>query len=276
MLPCRSSAAAASPAERGEEGDLWMISVDTCEEQASKGRDKPAPSVPTCLLHSCTRAAHRLSGTQGSTGLCNGGHCPPPHRVDCSQRLEGAHLRSQDGQREAPAGRTNVGPSTLETEKQTESVTMFLTQFCLEIRMQDAQDPASGKRLMLRRFFKSSNEKVQESSATRKADKRQHDFLTAFQEPYPGLAMRQGGHPERALPQPSGHLGASQMEEGAAGRAARDNQGKRQEDAARPGLVVGERRAEEVTLQVDFVAGGGPGHGRGGWRALPSLVVLRG
>lgn len=52
-----------------------------------------------------------------------------------------------------------MGPNTLETEKQTESVTMFLTEFCLEIRMQDAQDPASGKLLMLRRFFKSSNEK---------------------------------------------------------------------------------------------------------------------
>lgn len=100
--------------------------------------------------------------------------------------------------------------------------------------------------------------------------------MQLFLQPYPGLAMWQGGHPERALPQPSGHLGASQMEEGAAGRAARDNQGKTQEDAARPGLVVGERRAEEVTLQVDFVAGGGPGHGRGGWRVLPSLVVLRG
>lgn len=52
-----------------------------------------------------------------------------------------------------------MGPNTLETEKQTESVTMFLTQFCLEIRMQDAQDPASGKLLMLRRFFESSKEK---------------------------------------------------------------------------------------------------------------------
>ena len=68
-----------------------------------------------------------------------------------------------------------MGPNTLETEKQTESVTMFLTQFCLEIRMQDAQDPASGKLLMLRRFFESSNGEGQESSAMRKADKRQHD-----------------------------------------------------------------------------------------------------
>lgn len=68
-----------------------------------------------------------------------------------------------------------MGPNTLETEKQTESVTMFLTQFCLEIRMQDAQDPASGKLLMLRRFFESSNGEGQESSAMRKADKRQRD-----------------------------------------------------------------------------------------------------
>ena len=53
------------------------------------------------------------------------------------------------------------------------------------------------------------------------------------------------GRPPRVSPSSgSGHLGASQMEEGAAGRAARDNQGKTQEDAARPSLVVGERRAE--------------------------------
>lgn len=40
---------------------------------------------------------------------------------------------------------------------------MFLTGFCLEIRMQDAEDPASGKLLMLRGFFTSSNENSQKA-----------------------------------------------------------------------------------------------------------------
>ena len=57
---------------------LAMTSMDPCEGQARKGRDKHVP-----LAHG---PAHRLSGSQGSTGLCSGGHCPRPHPADCCQR----------------------------------------------------------------------------------------------------------------------------------------------------------------------------------------------
>ena len=71
-------------------GYLAMISVDPCEGQARKGRDKHVS-----LAH---RAAHRLSGSQGPTGLCNGGHCPHPILRTAASDVEGAHLQSQDGQ----------------------------------------------------------------------------------------------------------------------------------------------------------------------------------